>query len=261
MGPEDGQKVVIVHGLQMPAVGMKEMVKELVSAGFRVLIYDIYGRGHSHYVDMEYNAALFTTQLALVLQAVGWTKPALVGHSMGGAIVAAFASHYPHVAGDHVVLIASAGLQKPSEFTPVTRLLTSRLFSSIISTSAFRFVANLLIGPRSSPSLPPTPDGLATRLQMRKLQLIALPGYVKAIMSTLIYGPLCNQKESFVQLSSRKTLIICGTEDDLCPFRLSQEINRLAVNSKLIPIEKGGHLIPLTHAEQVAGAITSFLKE
>jgi len=261
MGPEDGPKVVLVHGFQVPAIVLKDMATELVGAGFRVLTYDLYGRGHSDYVDMEYSATLFTTQLALVLQAVGWTKPALVGYSMGGSIVAAFTLHFPHVAGDHVVLLASAGLQKPSNFSVRNQLMTSRLMTAVISSAAFRYLVNLFVGPKSTPSLPPAPRGLAGRMQIISLQTIALPGYLKALSSSLVYGPMCNQRESFIKLSSRKTLIICGTEDDSCPIHMSEEINKLAKGSKLIAIDKGTHFIPVTHVDQVTGAIASFLRE
>ncbi|KZT50743.1 alpha/beta-hydrolase [Calocera cornea HHB12733] len=261
MGPEDGQKVVLVHGFQVPAIVLKDMATHLVGAGFRVLTYDLYGRGHSDYVDLPYSATLFSTQLALVLQAVGWTKPALVGYSMGGSIVTAFADQFPHVAGEHIVLLASAGLQKPGEFALRNRLMTSRLGMAIVSSSVFRWFANLIVGPRSSPSLPPIPQDTAKRTEIINLQTVVLPGYMRALASSVMYGPMCNQRQSFIELSSRKVLIICGTEDTSCPIRMSEEINQLAKGSKLVAIKKGSHFIPVTHTDQVAGAIASFLRE
>lgn len=39
LGPEDGQKVVLVHGLSMPSIVFKDVAPALASNGFRVLVY------------------------------------------------------------------------------------------------------------------------------------------------------------------------------------------------------------------------------
>ena len=43
---------------------------------------DLYGRGYSDAPHTTYDANLYTTQLALLLQYVGWDKASIVGVSM-----------------------------------------------------------------------------------------------------------------------------------------------------------------------------------
>lgn len=69
----------------MPSLVWELVAKRLATAGFRVLIYDLYGRGYSEAPDAlstPYNTELYITQLALLMQAVGWRKARIVGLSM-----------------------------------------------------------------------------------------------------------------------------------------------------------------------------------
>jgi alpha-beta hydrolase superfamily lysophospholipase len=38
-GPEDGEKVLLVHGLGTPCIALGDMAKELVRRGYRVMMY------------------------------------------------------------------------------------------------------------------------------------------------------------------------------------------------------------------------------
>ncbi|KAJ7164517.1 hypothetical protein C8R46DRAFT_1193121, partial [Mycena filopes] len=80
VGPLSGKKVVLIHGLSIPALVFARLVPLLAGAGYRVLLYDLYGRG---YLDAPrgatYDAQLYVTQLAPLLQHVGWARARLVG--------------------------------------------------------------------------------------------------------------------------------------------------------------------------------------
>lgn len=78
-------QVVLIHGISMPSLVWKRVATRLAKAGFRVLIYDLYGRGYSEAPDAQttsYDADLYITQLALLMQAVGWRRARIVGLSM-----------------------------------------------------------------------------------------------------------------------------------------------------------------------------------
>lgn len=91
--------MVLIHGLSVPAIIWKDVAPKLVAKGYRVLLYgmcaytqicgaqfsstpDLYGRGYSDAPHTTYDAKLYTTQLALLLQYVGWSKANIVGVSM-----------------------------------------------------------------------------------------------------------------------------------------------------------------------------------
>ncbi|MEL7026023.1 MAG: alpha/beta fold hydrolase, partial [Pseudomonadota bacterium] len=111
-GPEDGPAAVLVHGLTTPAYVYAGIAPQLVRAGFRVIRYDLYGRGLSDKPVGRQDARFFVDQLNAVLDHARVATPyLLVGYSMGGAIVATKAAEEPEDI-DGLVLIAPTGFRR-----------------------------------------------------------------------------------------------------------------------------------------------------
>ncbi|KAH8108010.1 Alpha/Beta hydrolase protein [Cristinia sonorae] len=106
----------MIHGVSAPSLVFKHIVEELVKAGFRVLLYDIYGRGYSEAPKYTLSTEDYATQLALLMQHIAWSSTYVVGLSMGGGIASAFVATFPHLVNSKIVLIASAGLLDPGHF-------------------------------------------------------------------------------------------------------------------------------------------------
>lgn len=77
-------QIILIHGLSIPSLIYASVAPSLAQQGFRVLLYDLYGRGYSDALEGkgEYDTTLYTTQLALLMQRVGWDKAGVVGVSM-----------------------------------------------------------------------------------------------------------------------------------------------------------------------------------
>lgn len=96
-------QLVLIHGLSVPSMIWQDVAPELAAKGYRVLVYgasphhrttsahslaclspppDLYGRGYSDAPQATYDVSLYVTQLALLLQYVGWDKADLAGISM-----------------------------------------------------------------------------------------------------------------------------------------------------------------------------------
>jgi len=104
----DVRTVVLVHGFSVPYYIWDPTFEALVEAGFRVLRYDLYGRGYSDRPDVTYDADLYDRQLAGLLSGFGIAGPVdLVGLSMGGPIIVTFADRHPERARA-LVLVDSA---------------------------------------------------------------------------------------------------------------------------------------------------------
>ena len=58
-GPDSGVTVVLVHGFSVPFYIWDSTAARLHDAGFRVLRYDLYGRGYSDRPHTPYDTALF----------------------------------------------------------------------------------------------------------------------------------------------------------------------------------------------------------
>ncbi len=95
-GPQDGPAVVLVHGFSVPYYVWDPTAQALTEAGFRVLRYDLYGRGFSDRPDATYNLNFFVKQLDDLTTALLPGQPIqVVGLSMGGPITAAFTNRNP----------------------------------------------------------------------------------------------------------------------------------------------------------------------
>ena len=95
-GPDNGVLIVLVHGFSVPAYIWDPIYVDLLSDGFRVLRFDLYGRGFSDRLEKEHNIELFVNQLSELLSRLEIEDPFhLVGLSMGGPISARYANRAP----------------------------------------------------------------------------------------------------------------------------------------------------------------------
>ena len=109
-GTEDGAAppVVLVHGLGMTRA-MWDWQWPALTARFRVLRYDLLGHGESAKPPGPYALTLFADQIAGLMEQLHWERAALVGFSLGGMIVRAFALAHPARAAALAILNSAHG--------------------------------------------------------------------------------------------------------------------------------------------------------
>ena len=90
----DGPPVVLVHGLGLTRA-MWDGQWPALTRRFRVVRYDLLGHGDSDKPRKGYSLARFADQTAEVMDGLGFDRAALVGFSLGGMIVRAFALAHP----------------------------------------------------------------------------------------------------------------------------------------------------------------------
>ncbi|KAJ6788993.1 hypothetical protein PWT90_02589 [Aphanocladium album] len=126
-GPEDGEKVVLLHGIGTPCIALGDMAREFVAKGCRVMLFDLFGRGYSDApADVPYDDRLYTTQILLALSSspLPWTGSSsfhILGFSLGGAIAASFATYHANLLRS-VTLICPGGLVRPVHISWRSRL-------------------------------------------------------------------------------------------------------------------------------------------
>lgn len=95
-GPAAGRVAVLVHGFSVPAYIWDPTFAALRDAGYRVIRYDLYGRGLSDRPDAAYDGAFYDRQLDDLLKALKVDgKIDLFGLSFGGYVSAHYASTHP----------------------------------------------------------------------------------------------------------------------------------------------------------------------
>jgi pimeloyl-ACP methyl ester carboxylesterase len=95
-GPDDGPPVVLVHGFGGLTYSWRYTLPALAEAGYRVLALDLIGYGYSDQsFDFDYSHAAQADFVVQVMRAVDMPRATLIGHSMGGSVIAHAAQRHP----------------------------------------------------------------------------------------------------------------------------------------------------------------------
>src|SRR5205085_12232764 len=94
-GQPNGHTVVLFHGMNFGGFYFGGPIEVLAKEGFRVVIPDQIGFGRSSKPIIPYNFHDMALNSHRLLQSLGLTKAAILGHSMGGMLTARFAASYP----------------------------------------------------------------------------------------------------------------------------------------------------------------------
>lgn len=90
----EGPAIVLVHGITESRRTWDPLVAPLIAAGYRVHAVDLRGHGDSSRTA-PYDLATMAGDLGAVLAHEGLDDALLVGHSLGGAVVSAYAAGGP----------------------------------------------------------------------------------------------------------------------------------------------------------------------
>jgi len=89
-----GRPLVLVHGITESRRTWDPLIAPSIAAGYRVVAVDLRGHGDSSKVP-PYDLATMAADLGAVLEAERLHDALLVGHSLGGAVVSAYAAGGP----------------------------------------------------------------------------------------------------------------------------------------------------------------------
>ena len=116
--------LVIVPGITSPAITWEFVALEL-APDRRVLTMDVRGRGLSD-VGSSFTLGDYAGDLAAALPALGLERPAILGHSMGARIAAAFGAAHPQLRGPLIIADPPlSGPGRPPYPTPLEPFLES----------------------------------------------------------------------------------------------------------------------------------------
>ncbi|MEM9348993.1 MAG: alpha/beta hydrolase [Pseudomonadota bacterium] len=123
-GNEHERLLICIHGWSTASYVWEPLRPLLRDLGYRLLTYDLYGRGFSDRPDVANSAELFSRQLAELLERLGLSTDGMniVGYSMGGAIAARFVSERLSDV-ERLLFIAPAGMAVQ---LPVLRFIARR---------------------------------------------------------------------------------------------------------------------------------------
>jgi len=94
-GSANGKTVVLVHGKSFSGDYWAGTIAKLTASGYRVIVPDQIGFGKSAKPDIRYHFDLLAGNTKALLDSLGVSRAAIVGHSFGGMLAVYFARDYP----------------------------------------------------------------------------------------------------------------------------------------------------------------------
>jgi pimeloyl-ACP methyl ester carboxylesterase len=275
-GPTTKPTIVFVHGLALDMGTFYFQRQALAERGdHRLVFYDQPGHGRSSKLKSgNYDIAALGKSLAAVLDA---TVPdghiILVGHSMGGMTIMAFAEQYPEWFGKRVtgvVLMSTSAdlIDKTKLGLPTLVARASAPFFPLwgraahlgggtidrarVASSDLAWLLTRRYGfgdAKPSPSLVTFVESMNSKTSVE-----TLTKYLRTLYDH-------NRIPALSVLRGLPVLVIVGTKDYLTPVAKSDEISRHLPDAEYVKIENSGHVVMLEKADQVNAVMLPFLEK
>lgn len=253
----EGPVVVFCHGVTLSSRVWAKQFETFPAAGYRAVAFDSRGHGESRAGDTGHSLDNLADDLRTVLEELDLRDVVLVGHSMGGMAVQAFAVRHPDAVDARV-----AGLV-------------------LLSTSSHNLVSDARRVRGAVEKVVNVGPDVATFMRQRNLGLLLArigfgndpsPSHVEATREMLAACDKATTREAVSALLHLDlteglpklrvpTLVIVGTADALTPARDSRRIAELIPDARLVEYPGSGHMLMYERTEQVDELIMDFARE
>lgn len=248
--PGEGPVAVCVHGLTTPSFVWDGVAEEMVAHGWRVLAFDLFGRGYSDRPPGPQDREFFLEQLEEIIRHEGIRGDiTLVGYSMGGAIAACFAARNPQLLR-RLVLIAPAGMG------PLPRRLERRCAElPVVGDWLFR-----LAFPRRhrrAAQVLHRNEGVAPEVAAAQAGELDTRGFVPAVLSSMrgMLSEVLETEHRAIAAAKLPVLAIWATADAAIPISHMGRLTAWNRDARQVQVKGASHWLPLTHPREVARAL------
>lgn len=253
--PDADQTVVLVHGFSVPYFIYDPTFSFLTQSGFRVLRYDLFGRGYSDRPDTRYDIDLFVRQLGDLLDALHIMRPvSLAGLSTGGPITAAFTVRFSERV-DKLVLIDPVGA-KPLPYAHLLKIATMPFVGEAI--------AGLIRSDRLSSRMATVffDRELVEHFRPRYIPQMRYKGFRRGILSTIRNHILDSCLDIYKQIGKmdKPVLLLWGRDDPTVPFQHSDSLRAAMPHIEFHAFENCGHTPHYEKPEEVNSILLKFLR-
>jgi pimeloyl-ACP methyl ester carboxylesterase len=248
-GPQDGPPVVLVHGFSLPQYVFDHTRTALAGAGFRVVSFDLYGRGWSDRPDVRYDRDLFATEVGELMDALHLQKADVVGLSMGGAVAGHFAAQHPERV-NKLVLIAPFTLPHDVSVMPWPGVGEYVLRAWYLPSLANNQTGDF-----------PHPERFADWPARFQPQM-RYEGFGRAILSTIRNVVPQSSLPDFeaVGKSTVPVQLIWGDRDQTVPYAQHADVQRAIPQAQFVSLSGLGHLPVVEDPAAVHPKLIAFLR-
>jgi len=245
-GPDTGKTIIMIHGFSVPYYIWDSTYNKLTSSGYRVLRYDLFGRGYSDRPDGAYDQRFYFNQLIELVRRLHIKTPVtLAGVSFGGRLATDFTGKYPQFVDKLILVDPAYEPMEPDKFEFIARYYESIHPKERIQSQLADF------------KYPERHPNWAKRYQVQ----MQYKGFVNALISTM-YDYDCDgvNENKLLNTKHKPVLLIWGRDDKTVPFAFSDSV-RAVLKTEFFPVDDAGHLPQIEQADTVNSRILQFLKK
>jgi pimeloyl-ACP methyl ester carboxylesterase len=245
-----GEPILFVQGVGVPGCGWSPQVDAL-SSRFACASFDNRGVGKSAPIEGKFGISEMVADAVSVLDALGWERVHVVGHSVGGLIAQELAlSHRARVKSLTLMCTFARG-KDASRFTPWIFWTGLRSYVGTRSSRRRAFMEIVL------PPDAPRDDETAAKLAKVFGRDLADPS--PAAMAHLRAASKYDGSPRFAELAGIPTLVMSGEHDRLALPAYGRAIASVIPGARYEEIRGAAHGAPITHAAAVNALIEAHL--
>lgn len=250
-GPESGRTVVLVHGFSVPSHIWDPTFRALREAGFRVLRFDLFGRGWSDRPDAAYDGPFYEKQIDELLRALRLEGPVdLVGVSFGGYLAARYAAGRPERIRT-LTLIDPLTTSRPVPWYYVTPVLGGLAYQMLKVPGLAEGQAGDFLQPERFPDWADR-----YRPQMR------YDGFGRALHRTALGLRAVDFDGIYAAINraSYPLLLVWGKQDTVLPIGGAERVRNAVPRTQFVAFDNAGHLPHVERPEIFEPLLLDFLR-
>lgn len=250
-GADTAKLLVLIHGGGTSGMEVWQYnIPYLLSKGYRILAYDLYGRGYSDRPTATYNLDLYRQQLTGLLDTLRLQQPFdLIAMSMGAPIGLDYAANHPERV-KHIILLGPAA----SGDLHASKLLTIPVVSDLLMTAYWypRSVENQ----RKEFVNQPLFNSYSQRLKY----FMNFSGYKRITLSSWMNMLNQNQLYLLKKIPPEKILLIYGKQDPFFPIEKLSTYRSLYPTLEVHAVDSAGHMPHYEQPQEVNALMWNYLQ-
>lgn len=242
-----GPALVFVSGLGGTSGYWKPQI-EAFSRYFSVITYDQRGAGQSDHPDEPYSIEILADDLQALIETLGFERPALIGHSTGGAIAQVLAAREPELLSAMVQY--ASWPRSDAHFNWCFRMRRALLEGAPLDE--YVHGSALFLYP---------PDHIRANAEILSPALLKSVAHFPAPEIVLRRIDAIMAHDAMAQLSRIQipTLVTCAEDDILTPPYQSRLLAESIPDAELNIVPRGGHSFSETQTEAFNRIALDFL--
>ena len=243
--------VVLIHGFSVPSYIWDPTFVMLREKGFYIISLDLYGRGNSKNIDVDYTDELFANQVLQLLNHLEIEKADFVGLSNGGRVISKIADINSDIVGDLIYVASSSFMNK------------SKALETDVSEKEVReFIGNnyptIAKGQLQDFKYPEKFEGWDDKYE----ELLKYKGFARALISTTKNHYTMDEIHENINNLNLPVYTIWGDSDNVVVYdEFSERLNELLPNRNEYFISNSGHLPHMENQDEFNKVILSILND